>query len=174
MSEHIDRLRAILAACGETAPTSHAYSRISVSPSERNALRWAIAEIERLQGAIRKHRDMRGDDRCYLDDAELYGVLPEGDTRPAIDSQVTLGNCIEFIKCRQQGRKYVSPQREIERLTQENADLRDAVRMTYAEGQNSRIDDGPGSWTYSEISDGIVDGQVAKVQRLKERKDGGV
>lgn len=73
-------------------------------------------EIERLRTAIRKHRDYRGDDRCFQDDAELYAVLPEGDTRPACDTAVTIENCHRYIRCRQQGREYVSPQRRIEEL----------------------------------------------------------
>lgn len=28
-----------------------------------------------LESAIRKHRDQRGDDRCWLDDEELYKTL---------------------------------------------------------------------------------------------------
>ena len=75
------------------------------------------SEIERLCDAIRKHMNMRGDDRCFLDDHELYETaLPEGDTRPACDTAVTIENCQRFIACRQQGREYVSPAREIERL----------------------------------------------------------
>ena len=84
------------------------------SPAQlRDDLRQKIGEqekeIDRLRAAIRKHRDMRGDDRCYLDDAELYAVLPEGDTRPASDSAVTEENCRRFRECRQQGREYVHP-----------------------------------------------------------------
>lgn len=73
-------------------------------------------EIEKLQTAIRKHRDMLGDDRCHIDDAELYAALPEGDTRPARETAVTIENCQRYIECRQQGREYVSPQRRIEEL----------------------------------------------------------
>ena len=72
--------------------------------------------VDVLLAAIRRHRDYRGDDRCYLNDGELYAVLPEGDTRPATDTAVTLENCQRFIARRQQGREYVSPEREIERL----------------------------------------------------------
>lgn len=35
------------------------------------------AEIIRLRDAIRRHRDMSGDDRCRLDDIELYKALGE-------------------------------------------------------------------------------------------------
>lgn len=76
----------------------------------------AETEVKLLRTSIRKHRDYRGDDRCHLDDGELYAVLPEGDTRPEKDTAVTIENCQRFIECRQIGREYVSPQRRIEEL----------------------------------------------------------
>jgi hypothetical protein len=88
----------------------------------------ALDEVERLRAAIRKHRDERGDDRCHADDGELYSVLPEGDTRPARETAVTLENCAKYIECRQTGREYVSPQRRIEEL--EADDLKRANRIT--------------------------------------------
>lgn len=72
--------------------------------------------VARLLAAIRKHRDYRGDDRCFQDDAELYSILPEGDTRPERETAVTLENCERYIACRQGGQEYVSPQRRIEAL----------------------------------------------------------
>jgi hypothetical protein len=95
-------------------------------------------EIEKLRAAIRKHRDQRGDDRCWMDDEELYRVLPEGFTPPARDTAVELANCERFIACRQNpATEYVSPNfeigmleervyqrdREIERLNKVLADL---------------------------------------------------
>lgn len=76
----------------------------------------AVEARDIYRAAIRRHRDYRGDDRCHLDDGELYALLPEGDTRPIRETAVTLENCARFIRCRQQGREYVSPEREIERL----------------------------------------------------------
>lgn len=38
----------------------------------------ATVEIARLRCAIRDHRDQKLHDRCWLDDQELYAVLPEG------------------------------------------------------------------------------------------------
>lgn len=35
----------------------------------------AADELDRLRAAIRKHRDEKGDSRCWLDDAELYASL---------------------------------------------------------------------------------------------------
>lgn len=36
-----------------------------------------VAEILRLRDAIRLHRGEKGNDRCWLDDQRLYGVLPD-------------------------------------------------------------------------------------------------
>ncbi len=37
----------------------------------------SINELEKTRNAIRKHRDEKGHDRCWLDDQELYKILPE-------------------------------------------------------------------------------------------------
>ena len=43
-----------------------------------------VKTLEQTRYHLREHRDMRGDDKCHLDDHELYeATLPEGDTRPA-------------------------------------------------------------------------------------------
>lgn len=34
-------------------------------------------ELLKLRNGIRYHRDQKGDDRCWLDDVELYKLLPE-------------------------------------------------------------------------------------------------
>jgi hypothetical protein len=34
-----------------------------------------LDEMERLEAAIRKHRDQKGDDRCWMDDQDLYAAL---------------------------------------------------------------------------------------------------
>jgi hypothetical protein len=70
--------------------------------------------IEQLEGAIRKHRDYRGDDRCWMDDDELYSILPEGYHPPERDSAVELHHCERFISCRHNPQTiYLSPEREI-------------------------------------------------------------
>lgn len=77
----------------------------------------AAAALERLRAAVRRHRDFRGDDRCWLDDEALYSNLPEGYTPPSRDSAVELENCRRFVFCRYNpATEYVSPQREVERL----------------------------------------------------------
>lgn len=71
-----------------------------------------------IMDAIRTHRDQRGDDRCWMDDEMLYSALPEGYARLEVDTAVELTRCEQFIAHRHNpGTTYVSPQREIERLT---------------------------------------------------------
>lgn len=84
-----------------------------------------------LQTAIRKHRDQRGDDRCWLDDAELYAVLPEGH-KPVefCDPETMLQNCRRYIASRfDPSQPYVSPQREIEHLQAQVAALANDARL---------------------------------------------
>jgi hypothetical protein len=74
-------------------------------------------EVERLRQAIRNHRDQRGDDRCWLDDEELYKALPEGYTPPPRSETVELDCCRRYIATRHHpGTVYISPQRRIEQL----------------------------------------------------------
>ena len=54
-----------------------------------------------LKTAIRKHRDQRGDDRCWMDDDELYRVLNEPlFDRPMPSPDKMLKNCEKFISLR--------------------------------------------------------------------------
>jgi hypothetical protein len=74
-------------------------------------------ELERLRDAVRKHRDQRGDDRCWMDDEELYKVLPEGYVPPERDTSVELEHCKQYIACRRNpATTYISPERRIEEL----------------------------------------------------------
>lgn len=80
-------------------------------------VRELIEKVGLYEAAIRKHRDEKGDNRCWLDDDELYKVLPEGYTPPKRDQAVELDNCKKYIDCRHNpGTEYVSPDKEIERL----------------------------------------------------------
>lgn len=91
---------------------------------DRNRL---LALTDKLLAAIRKHRDQRGDDRCWLDDRELYTALPEGldgaDLRLHCPEEM-LANCKRYIAARHDpSQEYVSPQREIEALRSRVAEL---------------------------------------------------
>ena len=87
-------------------------------------------EYNKLLEAIRNHRDQRGDDRCWMDDEELYKVLPEGYNPPKRDTTVELKLCEKYINCRRNpNTEYISPQRRIEELEKENQQLKDTIHM---------------------------------------------
>src|SRR5262245_17416301 len=54
--------------------------------------------VRELEAAIRKHREQRADDRCWLDDLDLYAVLRDG--KRADNSMpprgIFLANCANF------------------------------------------------------------------------------
>ncbi|HLC45488.1 MAG TPA: hypothetical protein VJI67_01285 [archaeon] len=84
-------------------------------------------EVLRLRTQIRKHRDQRGDDRCWLDDLELYSILPEKTkadlTLPPREK--FLKSCARFWESRQENPGLKEPAAEETaqaiRLLQENA-----------------------------------------------------
>lgn len=84
-----------------------------------NELHKAKEYINKLENAIREHRDQKGDDRCWLDDRDLYAVLPEGnkDISSLPPAEEFLGNCKRFHASRQPGgQEYISSQRRIDEL----------------------------------------------------------
>ena len=126
-----------------------------------------IDEIHKLQAAIRKHRDTRGDDRCFQDDAELYSVLPEGDTRPASETAVTIENCQRYIECRQQGREYVSPQRRIEELEAELTRIRNQPPINTTDYRNAPSGIGPQADTWKDKPHRLVYDLCTEIERLR-------
>lgn len=115
-----DKIR--LLDCATAAP---AYKKAKANLDRVRAM---VVRLETVEAAIRKHRDFRGDDRCWMDDEELYKVLPEGYTPPERDSAVELKMCEQYIKCRHNpGTIYVSPQERINELEAEIAKMKDGV-----------------------------------------------
>lgn len=51
------------------------------------------AEVVRLREGVRAHRDEKGHGRCWLDDRELYRLLPE-----QIEADFTLPPREEFLR----------------------------------------------------------------------------
>ena len=67
-------------------------------------------EIMKLRGGIRKHRDQKGDDNCWLDDQfYLYGLLPEnmGADPQLPDKELMMVNCSRYYDCRKAGKLYI-------------------------------------------------------------------
>lgn len=94
-------------------------------------------EINRLREAIIRHRSQKADDRCILDDDELYAVLGDGikcDRRVG-DKTAMLVNCAKFIdnRCEAGGWKTYA---ELEKENQEmrwKASLMDSlIECVYA------------------------------------------
>jgi hypothetical protein len=98
-----------------------------------------MIEIERILDCIRKHRDQHGDDRCWMDDNELYeNTLPEGingaDLRLHAPCEMII-NCAKYIAHRQDPSiPYVSPQRTIEELEAKIAGLTIVIDQEYYRG----------------------------------------
>jgi hypothetical protein len=70
-----------------------------------DALAASRLQEARLWCAIRDHRDQRADDRCWMDDQDLYAVLGDGnlgDNRVG-DPAAMIENCARFITKRCEG-----------------------------------------------------------------------
>jgi hypothetical protein len=52
-----------------------------------------VERVETLEAAIQRHRDLRGDDRCWMDDVVLYAVLD-----PSANPDFVLPPKCEFLK----------------------------------------------------------------------------
>lgn len=91
---------------------------------------WLRRRVTDLEDAIRRHRDQQGNDRCWLDDRQLYGALPEGYTPPAEDFCVELERCQQSVRCRHDpATRHVSPQRRIDGLEGLAAAYRQALTV---------------------------------------------
>jgi hypothetical protein len=78
--------------------------------------------VSQLEAAIRTHRDQHADDRCWLDDQELYKVLNDGnlgDNRVG-NKEEMLKNCSRYLDKRCSGGNWKS----YAELEAENAKLR--------------------------------------------------
>jgi hypothetical protein len=135
----------------------------------RPALEGSNKEIERLRAAIRKHRDQRGDDRCWMDDEELYKVLPEGYVPPERDTSVELEHCRRFIACRRNpATAYVSPERRIEELEEERIRLANVVHILVAGKsfcQRDVVLGPPNTWPEGHVWVGMEQARLATCEK---------
>lgn len=94
----------------------------------------ASERVLQLETAIRNHRDQRGDDRCWIDDVELYALLPEGKGNSDLSlchPDEMIENCKRYISARQDpSLVYISSQRKIEELEQQIKSLKDSANGT--------------------------------------------
>ena len=100
--------------------------------------------VASLKSAIRRHRDFRGDDRCWLDDVELYeslGELIPGDGRRLPSPVEMLENCKRFVESRHpMCVPYLSPQRRIDDLEKQLMEARaEIARLNRDNGEPIRI-----------------------------------
>lgn len=83
--------------------TAKIYECLSVTLIENDKfLQSKSCRINELEGAIKKHRAQKADDRCIFDDDELYAVLEDGikcDRRVGCKADM-LKNCERFIENR--------------------------------------------------------------------------
>ncbi len=74
----------------------------------------------KLRNAIRRHRDQKGDDNCWLDDYEyLYSVLPEKiKCEPQLpeSKELMMYNCSRYYDCRKTNKLYVP----VEKIPEQN------------------------------------------------------
>lgn len=70
----------------------------------------ALKRAEDLADAIRAHRDQHADDRCWMDDFDLYSALDDGATpdNRVGDKAEMLKNCERFLATRCAGGKWTS------------------------------------------------------------------
>lgn len=94
--------------------------------------------IKELEDAIKKHRAQKLDDRCWLDDQELYAVLKDGDlgnnSTPPMDKM--LENCKNFLtkRCNPSNKWKSYQELEKECNTWHSITDRQSARINYLEG----------------------------------------
>lgn len=53
-------------------------SRYTHEQEAAKTMRALLQRVVELEEGVRLHRDQRGDDRCWLDDQQLYGLIDDG------------------------------------------------------------------------------------------------
>lgn len=89
--------------------------------------------VKELEEAIRKHRDQKSDDRCWMDDQELYKVLKDGnlgDNRVGDKSQM-LKNCERYLDQRCSGGGW----KTYAELEEENVKLNERLHDTKSDNK---------------------------------------
>lgn len=69
--------------------------------------------------SVKKHHDQKGDDRCWLDDVELYTAAGLDDANSALPQLPEfIGNCVRFHQSRQNpDSRYVTVEEQLDKVT---------------------------------------------------------
>jgi len=94
-----------------------------------------VVENRKLYDAVKKHHDQKGDDRCWIDDVELYTAagLDSGNTAlPSLPEFI--GNCVRYHQSRQSPfDKYLTVEQQIQKaIPKERSLLRRAKTLVEA------------------------------------------
>jgi hypothetical protein len=103
--EQLARFRADYHQCGVTIVPL--LDEVDALTAERDE---AAKRAEYLADAIRTHRAQKADDRCWMDDFDLYSALDDGvtpDNRVG-DKEAMLANCKRFVETRCAGGKWTN------------------------------------------------------------------
>jgi hypothetical protein len=89
--------------------TNQQYNKIDIQNGNLRGEVLSLKEkIKILHDAIKKHRDQKSDDRCWMDDQELYAVLNDGNLgdNHVGDIEQMRHNCNRFLENRCTGGKW--------------------------------------------------------------------
>jgi hypothetical protein len=98
--------------------------RLEARVNELTELFYSVkAERDKLKAAIKKHWSQKADDRCWMDDSDLYVAagLPDGSINVG-NKAAMLENCKRFIEARCQSGRWRS-YAELESLLREVAEI---------------------------------------------------
>lgn len=101
-----------------------------------------VTTLEEAIAVVKKHRDQQGDDRCWLDDKELYaafGLEPAETGLPP--KEEFLGNCARYHACRQNpADKYVTVEEKIEQaMIEADRDWLNALESPFEDEWNKNV-----------------------------------
>lgn len=109
-------------------------------------------ERDRLRDAIKAHRAQRADDRCWMDDVELYRSLGDGDVgdNRIGDRFAMLSNCLRFInqRCADGGpwKPYAELEGACKRFREALQLIRKTVHVSTAQGIAEKALKGEDLW----------------------------
>lgn len=98
---------------------------------DKNRVLSVLVFAEKLKAAVVLHHAQRGDDRCWLDDAELYKAAGLGPAKTGLPQRdVFLANCARFHDTRQApADPYVTVEQMVAEVRRERDANRDSLNV---------------------------------------------